>query len=91
MNLDRLADYFHLPNTNVIGAYVVAPLCAKCGEPPRATEFMLALPKPYHCLLHVECVNFFNFNQQWPHPFPAHYYTKRGRRRSSPPALTESQ
>lgn len=76
---------------NVTGAYVVAGRCAKCGKPV-GEEFVLALPAPYHCLIHAECVAFFNFlSRQWPHPMPAAAYVKRRRRQSSPPLLDMSQ
>ncbi len=88
-HLNRVQEYFHLPDNNVIGAYVVAPECAQCGKRPKGSQFMLALPKPYHCLLHEECIAFFDFSGAWPHRLPAHFYVTRNRRRSAPPGLLE--
>jgi hypothetical protein len=68
---------------------VVAGVCAKCKKNV-GNEWVLALPGPYHCLLHIDCYQFFNYNHAWPHEHPAQAYYHR-RRFSSPGLLEQSQ
>jgi len=90
MNYDALREYFRdTGDPDVVGAYVVAGRCAACAKPIGDPQFVLALPSPYHCLLHLECKDFFQFNRAWPHPRPAHAYINR-RRRARSANLTES-
>jgi hypothetical protein len=89
MDLQALAHFSNVPGPTV-GAYVVAGVCAQCGH-GFGQEWALALPAPYHALLHKKCVAFFGFGGEWPHPNPAIAYDKRRRRNSTPPLLEGSE
>lgn len=91
MDLSSLQRFVNVPNS-VPGAYVVAGRpCPVCQLPIAGEEWVMALPAPYHCLVHKDCSPFFSYNGVWPHPLPAAAYVKAARRRSSPPLIESGE
>lgn len=65
--------------------HVMRAVCAGCGADIGSVA-SVGLGFPYMCLLHRECLNFFDFSNRWPHDRPAFMYQADpvGRRNSSP-------
>lgn len=91
MDPSGLQMFVNAPHA-VAGAFVVAGRpCLVCRAPILGEEWVLALPAPYHCLVHKDCAPFFNYNGMWPHPYPAQAYIKAARRRSTPPLIESGE
>lgn len=44
--------------------------CKRCHMRFHHDDRFYCLGAPYHCLVHVECIAFFDYKQGWPHKHP---------------------
>lgn len=58
------------------GFWVVAGPCAHCKLPINY-EMAFAVSYPHAALLHERCMNFYDFDQHWPHAVPLQALRRR--------------
>jgi len=71
-----MAEQCTLPTGELLFAYinVFSSQCPHCKKECIGSKHFFAVGAPYYCLLHHECAPHFQFNNQWPHPYPASVY-----------------
>jgi hypothetical protein len=60
--------------TPVKPVLVVVSPCPRCGLPFKSDTIVASIGYPYHMVLHLACVPFYDFSTKWPHPNPYSYY-----------------
>lgn len=65
------------PNGQPMCPYVafITNKCIHCRIPIGDKERGYALGGPYYGLLHETCLQFFSFDNKWPHDYPAACYS----------------
>jgi hypothetical protein len=57
-----------------VGKVVFTNRCAHCSKDFYPGQILMTVSHPYLCLMHANCVQFYDYSNGWPHDKPLTYY-----------------